>query len=56
MTRIFDRVAGNGKSNSEIPALNYGRVMESKAVTTFLTASKKHHKKVNARECGGISL
>ena len=52
MNRIFDLVAGNGRINSELPALKYGRAMESEAVTTFLAEFKKHHKKVNARECG----
>ena len=48
----FDLISGKKQLNPDIPALRYGRAMESEAVHAFVTKFKEEHRNVTVRECG----
>ncbi len=52
MKSIFQTVSASKKVNPKLPALKYGRAMETEAVHTFISDYKHHHKDVTVKECG----
>ena len=49
---ICQKISGYSYVSPDIPALKYGREMESIAANHFLEIFKKHHKQVSLTECG----
>ena len=51
MTAIFESISGRGPM-LDLPALRYGKAMESEAVDVFLGTIKRAHQGVLASDCG----
>ena len=52
MFGLIQKVSGNQFTSPDIPALKYGRNMESEAANNFFEIFKKSHKNVSIHECG----
>ena len=52
LTSIFNEVKGMSRVNPDLPALKYGRSMESDVANSFEEISKKSHRNVVTKECG----
>jgi len=52
LNTIFSKVAGSREINNQLPALKYGRAMESTAIESFKEDFLKHHKNVKITSCG----
>ena len=50
--KLVDSLLGKAKPPTNLPALKYGRDMETNSVEGFMKYFKKHHKDVRYRECG----
>jgi len=50
--KLVDRLMGEAKPPTNLPALKYGRDTVPIAVEEFIKYFKKHHKNVRYRECG----
>ena len=52
LTSILNKVKGMSHINPDLPALKYGRSMESDAANSFEEIFKKSHRNVVTKECG----
>ena len=51
LVSIFQKISGKGPA-LDLPALKYGKAMESEAIAVFLNTVKKTHRKILASDCG----
>ena len=52
LNTIFSKIAGSREINNQLPALKYGRAMESTAIESCKEDVLKHHKNVKITSCG----
>ena len=53
LTSVFKKISAGNNLNPDLPALKYGRCMESNAVDSFVESFRKNHKNVCVTECQG---